>query len=407
VSNTTEPSVITRLRARSAHEPTVLTIPQLRRLRDELRMADATLDRTARLVGTTPEQVVATVSELGKWLLQSNKLELPTLVSAAEYQEQVTAWNPASGRYREHAEGQLSMFNMPAKPKVSRAASVKGQSYIAPAPDGFLDAGGPALHKPVAALLAHDISDDQIDRWVARAYTASLPMLTFPVVAAVWRMATLGMLDKLDEVSNSPSFAKVAVEAWELLEYARRDALASVAELTGKLLSVASTPLNGDGRARTAEQALRLARQSRWLCEQDLRRVARAAQALADEPKVLDTFVGELRYLRQRARTHPEVYRISDISQIREGQMIRIAQLAGLPTEEPDPQGTADIRRKVRALQLGRDADQLVPNAVVASQAGRLDQFMTILEARASGDVTWLGQMLALAAEPREMQPHG
>jgi hypothetical protein len=396
---TNEPAVITRLRAQSATGPVVPTIAQLRRLRDELQLADTTLDRTARLVGLNPDQVLDTVTEMGKWLLQSNKLELPTLVTAQEYRDKVAKLGARSVRYKDHAAGQLSMFNMPSRPADKRRRTQL--EYIAPAPDGFLDQGGRTLHKPLAALLAHDISDDQIDRWVARTFTASLPMLTFPVVAAVWRMATLGMLDRLDQVSPSPNFAKVAVEAWELLEYARRDAIVTVATLIGSMLTAADAPLPDTLRVQLATDAIRRSEAARWLCEQDLTRVSRAAKALLDEPRAQQTFAAELKYLRQRAHTHPGVYRIGDIAQIREGQMIRIVQLAGLPTEAPDPKGTADIRRKIRALDLGRDVDQLVPNAVVASQAGRLDRFLSILEARASGDDSWLGQMLELAAEPR------
>lgn len=397
-----EPAVITRLRARSATGPVVPTIAQLRRLRDELRLADTTLDRTSRLVGLPPDQVLETVTDMGKWLLQSNKLELPALVTPDEYRDKVAKLGPKSLRYKDHAAGQLSMFNMPSRPAAKRRK--EQLEYVAPAPEGFLDEGTRTLHKPLAALLAHDISDDQIDRWVARTFTASLPMLTFPVVAAVWRMATLGMLDRLDQVSPSPNFAKVAVEAWELLEYARYDAIVSVATLIGSILEAADAPLNDERRRRLASDAASLAERTRWVCEQDLLRVARAARTLETDPRVQRIFVGELKNLRQRAYTHPGVYRIGDIGKIREGQMIRIAQLAGLPTEAPDPRGAADIRRRIRQLDLGRDADQLVPNAVVASQAGRLDEYLNILVARASGDVTWLDQMLALAGERREAQ---
>lgn len=450
----TEPEVIVRLRAVAAAEPTVPNITQIRHLRDELRLADTTLDRAARLVGLPAEQVVETVTSMGKWLLQSNKLQLPELVPAAEYYRLLEQWEcrrRGSGRrarsvsqtgvaatqdgqsdigkqlsmfasmastpkklrasghgprarafdtYRAHDAGQLSMLNMPAKP-----ASVRqGQKYIAPAPEGFLEVGNRAMVKPLAALLAHEISDEQIDRWVARTYTASLPMLTFPVVAAVWRMATLGVLDKLDEVSDSPKFAKVAIEAWELLEYSRMDALEAVAELTGELLVVSKLPLEDGPRSQLAARVLHRSKQARWLCEQDLSRVAKAAAATATDPRTQPSLCKGLQYLRQRAATQPQVYQLNGIDQVREGQLLRVAQLAGLPTERPDAHSTSEIRKRIKQLQLGRDVDQLVPNAVVADQAGRLDRYMSILEARSTGDVTWLSQMLSLASEPHELR---
>lgn len=381
-----EPAVIQRLRTRSAQEPTPPTLEQLKLLRDGL-VQHQPIELTARLIGITPAEAAKLVIEVGTWLRQSNRVNLPKL-----------------------SEGELvkgdsyQLFNLPRDPNRSKSGKPaktskqrKGREWLATAPTGYLSAGGRGIHRPLAAMLVVHPGDQQLERWMARTYTASLPLLTFPVVASVWRFATLGALDKLESVSPSPRFAKVAVEAWELLELSRREALAAVDQLIGPLAQAAVTPLGPDIQLKLAERALHLARQASWLSEQDLRRVTRAAEELLVRPQAQDMLGSELRHLKQRQDRHPSVYQLGDVRQIREGQMLRICRLAGLPTEPPDSARVAELRNRIKDLGFGSDADQLTPNAVVADQVGVLEEFMAAIKARADGEHDWLEQMLRIS----------
>jgi hypothetical protein len=365
-----EPAVIGRLRARSAIEPTPPTLSQLKLLRDSLAQ-NQTLDHTARLLGCGTDETLRLIIEVGTWLRQSNRVPLPTLVEGDS----------------------LQLFNLPKAPR-------RGAWEVV-VPAGYLRAGGKVIRRPLAALLVVHPDDQQLERWMARTYTASLPLLTFPVVAAVWRMATMGMLDKLEQVSPSARFAKVAVEAWELLEFARRDAVDAIGQLTIPALEVARRPLTDERREAFADKVAGLARTASWLSEQDLARVSRMAQEAKARPDAQQLLASELRHLRQRRDSHPGVYRIGHIGQIREGQMLRICQAAGLPTDPPDSARVAELRSRIKALGLEGDADQLTPNAVVADQVGVIDEFMAAVKARADGREDWLEQMLQLAHIPR------
>lgn len=359
--------VITRLRARSTEEPTPPTLAQLKLLRDSLTRGRS-LDHTARLTGLSPDECVRLVVEIGTWIRQSSRIDIPDLAEKV------------SDRLFELTdEGML----------------IQGASGPA-APEGFIEAGGRTVTRPLATLLTVKPTDQQLERWQARTYTAALPLLTFPVVACVWRFATLDMLDKLEDVSPSPRFAKVAVEAWDTLEQTRQDGIAAVSDLVGPVLKAASCQLDDGQQATLAEKVAVATGRASWLSEKDFVRIARAAEQLRVDRRAQRNLAAELTVLGRKVASQKETYHPTGVGEISEGQMLRICRAAGLPTEPTAPARVAEIRRKIQKLGLGRDADQLTPNAVVADQVGVLEEYMDAVEARAAGADDWLQKMLTV-----------
>lgn len=379
-----EPTVITRLRTRSAQEPTPPTLDQLRMLRDGL-VQNQPLELTSRLLGISEEETVRLVIEVGSWIRQSSRVDLPKLHAG-----------PLS------TETGYQLFNLPHAPrgrrrtkrKKGRAKGRRSREWTAVAPPGYIERGGGNIRRPLAAILVVHPDDQMLERWMARTYTASLPLLTFPVVAAVWRFATIGMLDKLEDVSPSPRFAKLAVEAWELLELSRSSAVDAVAQLVGPVAEAAAHTLTPDLQRKLADKTLMLVKQAGWAFGDDVTRVARAAELLRNDPGMQRLLWEELQRLRKLVRDRPSAYNIVHIGQIREEQMRRICRRAGLPTSPPNPARVSQLRRRIRELGLENDADQLTPNAVVADQVGVLDEFMEAVKARADGDPDWMQKML-------------
>jgi hypothetical protein len=383
---TAEPAVIARLRERSVQEPVIPTVAQLKTIVDAV-FANESLDHTARLAGLDVERTLELISQLGEWLRQSGKLKLPNLVSDEEYRAaQATSKSKADRAKSE----MLVLFNLPAQPKAANG-------WVSPAPPGFVGPSVRDVAKPLAALLVTHPDTSVLERWVARTYTASLPLLTFPVVAAVWRFATLDILDKIEDVSPSPRFAKVAVEAWDLLEFARQDAMTAIELLCGPLLEASRRPLDDDGRAQLAEAVGGACRRAQWLSEHELLRVSRTADLAVTDPPAQELLTSQLVYLRQRAKAHPGTFRVEQVARIREGQLMRICQMAGIPTDPPDPKLAVQVRSRLKSLGLDKDADQLVPNALNAAQAGRLDGFWKAIEARVAGQPEWIEQLLSLS----------
>lgn len=374
-----EPEAIAKLRSISRQESSPPTLTQMKLLRDSI-LRNRSLGRTARLMGCDEEETLSILIDFGGWLRQTTRAELPLLVEAP-------AKTTASKR---------NTIRRGSGSSDSKANGATAGKLTAVAPPGFLSAGGKSVHKPLAAVIEARPNDQQIERWMARTYTASLPLVTFPVVAAVWRFATLGSISKLTEVSPNASFAKVAVDAWDILESARTAGQEAVSQLAGPACRLATHPMDDSQVQAFASRVKYHARAAGWLSMKDLNRIVEAADAASTDPRRLSKLASELRYFSHQVKAQPSVYRRNDVSEISEGQMLSICRAAGLPTDPPDTSRVTELRARIKQLGLAEEADQITPNAVVADQAGKLEEFMDAVKARADGREEWVGMLRSI-----------
>lgn len=243
-------------------------------------------------------------------------------------------------------------------------------------PTGFTTAEtGRELHSSITSLTARTIEDSDIVRWVARKYETGTPTLTYPVVAAVRAFAQLGKLDEISEVSPSAAFHQLVVQAYDLLEEARTDAVAATTQLC----------TTNTGPATTIELAQRAA----LLHEAAATRLHRIAAAATEHPDALEMLHREQRHFANQVQ-HPSGPQLpSHIGELTDGQMLRIAQHAGLPTEKAAPAETRRIREQLASLGLEADADQLIGPALNAAQNGTEQAFWDAMRARANHNIDW------------------
>jgi len=244
-----------------------------------------------------------------------------------------------------------------------------------PIPNGFTERDtGRQLHNSIVSLVARTIQDSDIVRWIARTYESGTPTLTYPVVAAVRAFAQLGKLDQISEVSPSPRFHQLVVQAYDLLEQARADAVAATHQLS----------TTNPGPATTME----LTNKAALLNEAAATRLHRIAAIANDHPDTLEMLHREQRHFANQVSS-PTTPLPSHIGELTDGQTIRIAQQAGLPTEKAAPADTRRIRERLTSLGLEADSDQLIGPALNAIQNGTEQTFWEAMAARASDNTDW------------------
>lgn len=219
-----------------------------------------------------------------------------------------------------------------------------------------------------AAIRQGRVNDAVLLRFHARRHPLRISALTLPDVTVTWQLCCLGRLpDVAAADSTTAHFARVLLSAYELLESARQQALEAVTDLASGRLE-AQTARQRCAQAAPLHQAA-LARLDHQIC------------AAADERQVrlaLDRF----------SQTAAAIHLPATVAEISEGQMLRIAQAAGL-TMPSAVQDSRAVRGRIEAAGLGSDIDQLVPLGLTAEAAGHANAFWTAIEARAAGDPHW------------------
>jgi hypothetical protein len=336
-------ATIETLRSELASRPARPTRHTMRRIVEGVRSSEAATVIGAA-IGFPAERVVALVAELGTWLAQvKGKAEAPTVVDGA----------------------QMSLF---------------GPGTTLVVPEGF--GRRPGLRRDVTAALAaityHDVSDDDLARFVSRRYRSRSEVLTILELTGVHLYARLGRLEGIVAVSTDETFRSLVVTAYDLLESSRAAAVAGVRTLIGD--------------PDTPEMVLDAAKAAEWLAPVEFARLARTAE-LAITSGDDRSMRRELRFLRQRVVEDASRYNPRSVGDISEGQVRLIAVANGIDPEGPSR--TEELRTRDRLKDMGfrSDLDHLVPEWVRAKAANADEVFWSAMDARLNGDATWAEQL--------------
>jgi hypothetical protein len=235
---------------------------------------------------------------------------------------------------------------------------------------------GRDIRRPLGHIQRVRPTDDVVVKWVLRSGPRIRQVLSFEVVAVTQFMAALGRLPEVRQLVWGPSgfnhgLARVVVEAYDLLESSRADAVHAVARLCeGRL-----------GRSEFAD----LLDSTLWLAEAPLRR------ARAD----LDLIGGDLGVqaarsrVRSAARLAPRRLLPAWIDELNSGQVRRLCASAGIDVDRRPADFEAEARRLVAESGQSADDEVLVPHLCNALALGLADEVMSALSARANADLSW------------------
>lgn len=352
---TTSPT-IERLRRARPDESSKPTLDQLRSVVDGLHGCQP-LSSISTISGLPEARVLDLVAELGTWLTHVRGGAGVTTSSASDSSQQVLFQNPVKGSKKPSVVVPLGFERRaPHKRDVAKALA----SIVVARPD-----------------------DDTLARFIARKYPTKAKVLTFSMVAAVWRFATLkgpdgtSRLEEIDQLNPSNhTLNELLVAAYDLIDLAVRDANAGIATLVAADLSDL-----GSLRAACAK--------ARWVAEAELGKIERLIEACELRSSAERLLTTELRFLAQRVKALPGRYTIGSIAELNEGQVLRIAQAAGLSIEGTSRAEESEIRGRLKAMGFSSDLDRLVPEAIRAGQVGIIAEFWEAMEARQSGDTDW------------------
>jgi len=175
--------------------------------------------------------------------------------------------------------------------------------------------------------------------------------------------------------------AEILVEAYDLLEVARLDAIAGVDTLIS-----GTTDLDAlsDACAKAAV-----------LDEGTLRQVARRIDAARLRPEARPILARELRYFAKNVEARPNYFRPATIGSLSEAQVRKIAIRAGLSVDDDTETRRLEhkVRTQLRGIGFESDADRLVPLGVRATESGQADEFWAILNSRIAGDPHWVSAL--------------
>lgn len=180
--------------------------------------------------------------------------------------------------------------------------------------------------------------------------------------------------------------AAVLVEAYDLLEVARGDAVDAI-----------STLLRGTA---SVNELIEAAKQAAILDDHIGHHLLKKLEFAKERPGAQQLVQNELKVLAGKVELHPEHFRPEHIGQLSPVQVRRIGARAGLVVEDDSANRSSEhqVRQRLRELGLERDADQLVGLGVRAMKEGTFDDYESALESRVAGDPDWVEQLDAVFA---------
>lgn len=372
-----EPESITKLRDLSPERPTPVSCQQLTTLVKMLDEAWYGPENIARVTGLSAAEVLTLIGELGTWLGTKGTGRQQAAATSTADAAPVEA---LIARTRAGAD-QLSLF-------------AQHQDGLVIVPAGFeAKATKRELDKSIWQIVQNKPDEALLRRFLLRRYHRIHQVLTFPVVAAVHRIAQLGRLGEIDKLASNgkwvnPELARVLVEAYDLLDVARIDAVAAI----DTMVALAEAPVID----RTALKGAMS--RARFLAEADVVRVSRAVELEAAGTEV-DAVRPALVRLAARVGDAPWSYRPADIAELNDGQVQRICAAAGLDLEAPAFQVEDSVRTWIVDAGFELEVDLLLPDGVRATQAGLGEVFQDALRRRAEEQLDWadeLNEQLAL-----------
>jgi len=244
--------------------------------------------------------------------------------------------------------------------------------------------------KALNRIISSNPTPEVIARFVARTYKVRSASLDHAIVAGVWGFASRNRLDKIALVSDDKVFISQVIAAYDLIKFAMLSAQEKMLKLV-KLSKQEKLSLN-----KLSDLATSLS----WLSEYEFGQLVSSTELAKIDSSALPGLKNQLNKLVKRIQEMPEIFSPVGIHSLTAGQIKRISASAGLVVDHnPDQRGIEfEIRQSLKKLGLGNDSDLLLPEAIRASEKGRLDDFWSVMQNRAEGDLTWAEQLQELTA---------
>ncbi|RJL21213.1 hypothetical protein D5H75_37745 [Bailinhaonella thermotolerans] len=283
-----------------------------------------------------------------------------------------------------------------ADPRTARSARrgrrpSRGQPAFAPrSPDQvvvpwgyrFRRGGHSSDMRQAAALVAaaHEqglLGPGMITRFLGRVQPPRLRVVTFADLCVVWMLAAHGRFTELAAAEFvTAHYAAIAAEAYQVLESGRAQAGAALTRLLG-------TDRPPRGRLTS------LCAAASPLAEPAVARLRRDLARAGGDDELIRAALGRFR----AANRHLDPP--GSVAELTQGQVLRIAQAAGLAGRQVTAALTRDIQARLADLDLLEDGDQLVPLGVSATFAGRQEDYWAAMRARAQGRTDWARPLLS------------
>jgi len=351
-----------RVSAKKANQPSKPTVEQVAQVSEDLANGTDLHDTAAKMGAVTQEAgeklVLDIVATFGTWLAHS--------LGRAEVDYRYAADDPQPTLFPLENENSNGMVTVPSgyEPNGRHRRDVD---------------------KALCTIVHYAPDKTVISRFVARTYATRQDRFGYPIIAGVWKFAACGRLGTIDKVSDDLGFQEHVLEAFDLLDVAREDAIAAIKEL---LTTAAKTP----------EEILVICDKSYWLDEQGFASLRRSAEAAMTNEGALDRMKRDAGILARKAAMHTGRYMPGQVSDLTLGQVRRICTSAGIRVEPEGRAEESDIRATLKTMGFAVDADRLVPEALRCAEKGTLDEFWAVMTARAEGDPTWSDQLEELSA---------
>lgn len=350
-----------RVSAKKANQPSKPTVEQVAQVSDDLAKGIDLYDTAAKMGAATQEVgeklVLDIVATFGTWLAHS--------LGRAEVDYRYAAEDPQPTLFPIENEASDGTIKVPA---------------------GYEPSGRHRrdVDKALCTIVHYAPDKTVISRFVARTYGTRQDRFGYPIIAGVWKFASCGRIGTIDKVSDDLGFQEHVLEAFDLLDVAREDAVAAIKELL-------------ETAVRTPEETLVICDKAYWLDEQGFASLRRSAEAAKTNEAAKDRMQRDAGILARKAAMHPARYLPGQVSDLTLGQVRRICTSAGIRVEPEGRAEEADIRATLKSMGFAVDADRLVPEALRCADKGTLDDFWAVMQARAEGDPTWSDQLEELS----------
>ena len=313
----------------------------------------------AKASGLDEDGVIKLVLDLGTWLGQSINAGRGAVV----YEHSLAPGEIVEDQ--DGVEGQMSLFK------------AHTDEYVVLPPGMETAKVGRDMSKSVAQIVRGAPDEAMLRRWLLRKHHSIRQVLGFEIVAGVHRFAQVGRLADLEELvvrrEGNPELARLLVEAYDLLDVARGDALDALDALASR-----------DDLDLDAVETL-VARAS-WLAEASFGRIQRRIDLVrGGAGEVVDVLNAVVRL----AASSASVFRPASDGALSDGQVRCQVPKAGLDLEGVTHKEVETVRSWVSDADLTADADLLISDGVRALRAGCGELFRESLQKRAAGDLAW------------------
>jgi hypothetical protein len=233
------------------------------------------------------------------------------------------------------------------------------------------------ISKSIRAVLVHNPDDTELARYIDRKYPNEGLVLTDTAVHTVWTIAMVGELDNLHLGSDSPEWARVMLEAYDLIDVSLTDAHRAARRIT------AMQSIDLDDLANAFAQLS-------WLHESKMRRLTNILEIVRSSPgddasQILER---ELGMLASELEKKPGWLPLN-IGDLEKGQIVRLVERNGLARDPDSRKIELEIRSRLTDRGLKRDFDLLVPDGVRATLLGAPEVFWDAIEERKNGEPEW------------------